>query len=91
MFFKNIFDNYFTLFLGGENITGTVVSSTNITITLSRPSYLYYLFNTSNDEIVAAEKVTNNIETWLVKLNRICVIDLVKVLNLKFANYIMIE
>ncbi|VDI75919.1 thrombospondin 2/3/4/5 [Mytilus galloprovincialis] len=48
----------------GENITGTVVSSTNITITLSRPSYLYYLFNTSNDEIVAAEKVTNNIETW---------------------------
>ncbi|XP_063418986.1 protein artichoke-like [Mytilus trossulus] len=35
----------------GENIKGTVVSSTNITITWSRPSYLYYLFNTSNDGI----------------------------------------
>ncbi|VDI79459.1 Hypothetical predicted protein [Mytilus galloprovincialis] len=48
----------------GENIVGTAVSSTNITITWDRPSYIYSLVNASNDETETAEKVTNSIETW---------------------------
>ncbi|CAC5377833.1 THBS2S [Mytilus coruscus] len=48
----------------GENIIGSAVSSTNITITWDRPSYLYSLVNSSNAETVTAETVTNNIKTW---------------------------
>ncbi|XP_052067581.1 uncharacterized protein LOC127706896 isoform X1 [Mytilus californianus] len=48
----------------GENIIGSPVSSTNITITWDRPSYLYSLVNASHAETVKAETVTNNIETW---------------------------